>query len=190
MKTQTLDFHPLAGILQSNGNEWHTPREITTAARRVLGGIDLDPASCEQANATVQAARFFSAEDDGLSRPWSGRVFLNPPYGVIGGRSSAGIWAQRLIDEYDFGDVTAAILLVNAATGDRWFAPLWRFPICFPRRRVRFISPDGEQAQPTHSNAIVYLGGEHDSFAIEFAAIGVVAKALQMPRRSLFVVEG
>ena len=55
-------------------NEWFSPPEIVEAARIVMGGIDLDPASCEVANAIVKATHFFSIRDDGLSREWSGKV--------------------------------------------------------------------------------------------------------------------
>ncbi len=63
----------------SESNEWWTPEPYIEAARSVLGGIDLDPASCAQANETVQAARYCGVADDGLKQEWKGRVWLNPP---------------------------------------------------------------------------------------------------------------
>ena len=85
-----------AAVTQSLTNEWYTPAEYINAARRVLGGIDLDPASCAEANATVQAAVFYSEQDPGLEhRPWKGRVWLNPPYGRL-----AGAFVVRLAEDY------------------------------------------------------------------------------------------
>ncbi len=66
----------------SESAEHYTPSSIVESARLVLGSIDLDPASSEEANQIVKATRFFTCEDNGFTRPWSGRVFLNPPGGL------------------------------------------------------------------------------------------------------------
>lgn len=49
-------------------------------ARKVLGDIELDPASCFEANeAIVKAHRFYSEEDDALIQSWASRsLFINP----------------------------------------------------------------------------------------------------------------
>lgn len=67
----------------SESNEHYSPSYIVEAARHALGRIDLDPASCEEANRTVKAASYFTQEDNGFRRDWRGTVFLNPH----GGRS-------------------------------------------------------------------------------------------------------
>ena len=60
--------------------EYYTPPIYIDMVRQVLGTIDLDPASNMIAQQWIQATRFYVQEDDGLSQPWTGRLYLNPPY--------------------------------------------------------------------------------------------------------------
>lgn len=57
-------------------NEWYTPDRYIQAVKEVLGSIDLDPASCAEANQTVGATDYYTKEDDGLEQYWKGNVFL------------------------------------------------------------------------------------------------------------------
>lgn len=67
-----------AHVGQNSGeNEWYTPDEWIDAARKVMGGIDLDPASTVEANRVIKAKAFFALDDDGLKQKWSG-----PRHGV------------------------------------------------------------------------------------------------------------
>lgn len=180
-------------IHSSASREWYTPGEYIRATLEVMGGIDLDPASCEEANAIVGAARYYTALENGWPREWPGRVFLNPPYGYChadgrpkpnGGLSAQAHWSAKLIDQYRAGTVSEAILLVNANTGELWFRPLWGFPICFAYRRIKFIP--GKNAdpkdQPTKSNCFVYFGQNVERFAEVFQQFGRVVLP-ELPRR-------
>lgn len=165
-------------------NEHYTPEPIVESARRVLGEIDLDPASCTVANERVRAARWFGVDDDGLSLPWAGRVFLNPPGGrtpakwrdVYETRSSATAWWRRLVSEYTLCKVDAAIFvgfnleILRTSQGGRWPSAL-RYPFCVPRERLCFGGDD-----PTHANAIMYLGPDVEVFEREFSVIGEVRR--------------
>lgn len=162
-------------VLHSSAtHEWYTPKKYIDAARSVLGAIDLDPASSAIANQTIEAANFYSLSDNGLSQPWHGRVWLNPPYGKINNQSNQALWSQRLIVEYRAGNVQQAILLVNAQTSEKWFQPLWQFPICFSDHRIRFESPTGKGKSPTHGNAFIYLGSSVERFQAVFSQFGEV----------------
>lgn len=179
-------------LTSSESNEWYTPAPYIEAARRVMGGIDLDPASNELANRTIRAAHFYSRADDGFSRPWGSvnapsRVWLNPPYGKEGNESNAARWSRRLLDAYQLGHVSEAVLLVNASTGDGWFAPLKQFPICFPDNRIRFYNAGGEASQPTHSNALIYLGPNVGAFVAVFSEFGAVMARLAAYDGHVFV---
>lgn len=69
----------MTALFSANKGTWFTPPEIIKRVHAVMGGIDLDPASCAKANEIVGAKQFFTAADDALNRPWRGRVFVNPP---------------------------------------------------------------------------------------------------------------
>src|SRR3977135_1797876 len=97
--------------------EWYTPGSLMIAVRQVLGPIELDPASSELANKTVQAEGFYDEQSNGLQQPWRARsLWLNPPYCKTGNVSNVEVWTSKLITCYESGDVQEALLLVNAST--------------------------------------------------------------------------
>ena len=102
-----------SGLLKTD--EWYTPTAYVEVARSLMGSIDLDPASCDEAQAVVRAATYFTRVDDGLSLPWHGRVWLNPPYSYPGIER----WIEKLIAEDDAGRVERAVMIVNASTDVR-----------------------------------------------------------------------
>jgi ParB family transcriptional regulator, chromosome partitioning protein len=172
----TIALSPRVVLHSSDSNEWYTPAPIVAAARRVLGRIELDPASCAEANKVVQATRYYTIADDGLQQPWSGTIWLNPPYGKTGNRSNQDIWSRRLAQEYRSGQVGAAMLLVNAATDTAWFQSLGReFPICLIAGRLKFWRSDVPADSPTHGSALVYMGPMTGPFRLLCKELGISA---------------
>jgi ParB family chromosome partitioning protein len=163
-------------VLTSHASvEWYTPCWLADLSRRMLGHIDIDPASCAKANETVKANEYFDANDDGLAQYWRGRVFLNPPYSKVNGRSAQEVWSQKLVEEFEAGRVTCAILLVKAALGYKWFEVLFEeWPVCFLRERVYFVREDGFCGQDKRATAVFYFGPDVKFFKTTFQHYGRV----------------
>lgn len=175
LKKQGLAKQARQATNSSASNEWYTPAQYIDAAREVMGVIDLDPASCKEANQTVRAKRFYTERDDGLSKPWRGRVWCNPPYGR-GERnvSNQDLWSTALIERYAAGEVAEGCMLVNSRTGDLWFQKLWNWPICFIAGRINFVSNTGFTDAPIQSSVIVYVGPNQARFREVFRRFGRV----------------
>ena len=159
-------------IQQSNSNEWYTPAKYIEAARRVMGSIDVDPASNPVANEVIKAAEYYTIETNGLDKPWPGNVWLNPPYGKLSGH-----FVEILIDQFSQGITRQAVVLVNShATETGWFAPLWNYLLCFTDHRIDFYSLTGAKNGSTHGSVFAYLGDRQRAFYDEFKEFGHVAK--------------
>ena len=158
----------------SGENEWYTPPQYIEAARRAMGGIDLDPATSEIANRTVQAAQYFTAQDDGLAQQWPlGRIWMNPPYA----QPLIGQFSEKLAQAAEAG--SEAIVLVNNATETAWFQRMASAAtaICFPKSRIRFLDPEGKpNGSPLQGQAFIYCGNKPEAFAVEFSQFGFVVE--------------
>ena len=165
----------------TGNNEWGTPRSWIDTARGVLGAIDVDPATHASAQARVQAAQFFTADDDGLNKEWHGRVFLNPPYA----KTLIKRFVEKLVEEYGAGRTTAAVLLVNNETDTAWFdlAANHATYICFPKGRIRFLQPTGRTSKhgPLQGQAVLYFGTDGARFVEVFSKLGLVMARVPSP---------
>lgn len=108
--------------------EWYTPPEIFDALGLVF---DLDPCSPGEGKDFVPAEHRFTLADDGLSKPWFGTAFVNPPYG-----KHTPAWLAKLADHGD------GVALVFARTDTRWCqeAMAGASAVCFIASRVRFYA--------------------------------------------------
>lgn len=143
----------------------NTPRWLVDKITDFLDGIELDP--CTGEDNPCYADRFFTPDDDGLSRAWMARsLFCNPPYG-----REIGLWTFSLADNYCRGNIGEAIALLPARTDTKWWAELAGYPVCFIRGRLKFN--DCEQSAPFPS-ALVYLGNNWRGFRDAFQDIGLI----------------
>jgi len=163
----------MATMVSQLTDECYTPSHITERVHRCLGAIDLDPASCEVANRTVGAARFYTKAEDGFMKPWAGRVFLNPPYT----KNQVTRWVKRLGAAYEDGDVASAVLLCNSAPGYDWWEQLWEErPVVVLRRRLTFLQEDGTPYPDHHKKGqtVAYYGRDLRAFVAAFGDLGRV----------------
>ncbi len=159
-------------LAQGTGeNEWYTPPEFIALAREVMGGIDLDPASNAEANETVGATEFYTAEDDGLEQQWHGRVWLNPPYS----RDLMPKFMDKLKTEYEGDNIRAAIVVTHNNTDTGWFHSLADIisAICFASKRIKFYRGD-TVAAPVNGQMFLYFGADVPAFKAAFAPVGFV----------------
>jgi hypothetical protein len=163
--------HSLAVLTSSKSVEWYTPAGVVEQVTAVLGGIDLDP--CWHPESPVKATTTYVEQQDGLSREWNGRVYLNPPYG----RDIDG-WIEKLVGEHEAGRVTEAIALVPARVETEWFRRLDAYPRCFLYGRVTFANAENPAAFP---NAVVYLGNDVAKFSTVFEPAGGIWVRLERP---------
>lgn len=185
-------------INQSSGDfEYYTPEPWPTLARELMGAIDLDPASNPIANKRINAARYFTAIDDGLTQDWCGRIWLNHPFHrgenpcpidtgkckkkactTRGHHISEAIpgnedWINKLITEYTKGNINEAVIITFCSSSETWFRPLLQFAQCFPIGRVNYELADGTKARGvTKGSVITYLGPNLAGFIALFGAHG------------------
>ena len=97
---------------------WETPDWLLQTLYGVFGDFDLDPCSSthDKQSASVQAHVRYTMSDDGLSLPWHGKVFVNPPYG-----RTLRQWTAKAKQEVMGGCARLVVGLVPARTDTRWW---------------------------------------------------------------------
>jgi hypothetical protein len=166
-------------VSQSTGeNEWYTPPIYIDAARSAMNGIDLDPASSKLAQEIVKAGTYYSIDIDGLSKPWFGNIWLNPPYS----KDLIGRFTERLRIAFEDSQVPQAVVLVNNATETAWFQKLASVAsaFCFCSGRIKFNNRNGVPANsPLQGQCFIYLGDGGDRFCSIFDEFGFCASRCQ-----------
>jgi hypothetical protein len=158
-------------LLESESPDWWTPEKYIKAIKEVMGEIDLDPASCVEANKIVKAKRYYSPKENGLLQPWEGRIFLNPPYGEL-----TKEFAEKFFNDYESSFHEGIVLVNSRATDADWFQPFFNGVICFTDHRIDFNSPNEKNTSSTHGSCFIYFGPNERKFADVFSQFGNVVK--------------
>lgn len=157
----SIGGHQSAAMLK---DEWLTPPSILGA----LGTFDLDP--CAPINRPWNTAQdHYTIEDNGLAKPWFGRVWCNPPYGLEAAR-----WLDRLAQHGN------GIALIFARTETRmFFDHVWlrADAVCFIEGRLHFHHVDGTRAKANSgAPSCLVAYGSRNVLWLKKSGLGVVVE--------------
>lgn len=140
-------------------DEWYTPKIITDA----LGHFDLDPCAATDPRFHFADSNY-TKYDNGIALPWYGRVFCNPPY------------SRKIIEPF----IRRMVLHGNgiALVFNRMDTSMWHDMI-FPtadallviRGRLRFIRPDGSQADAAGCGSVLVAWGINNAISLADSGI-------------------
>lgn len=142
---------------KSATNEWYTPPEIIHS----LGKFDLDPSTSLKALAINHSAeKYYTIDDNGLIKKWTGRVWLNPPYEKV----LISAFMKKLAEHGN------GVALVYNRFDSTWFQKYVldvADSIFFFRKRIQFLRPDGTKGDRSGAGSCLIAYGEHNTKAIE-----------------------
>lgn len=137
---------------------WFTPREILDP----LGPFDLDPCTSELRPFST-AREHWTRPDNGLGRPWYGRVWCNPPYG-----NKLAAWLERCARH---GNAIALVFARTETGAFRDFVWPYASGLLFLDGRIRFIASDGSQASTGIAPSVLISYGSENAEALRRSSI-------------------
>ena len=143
-------------------DEWHTPAYIFEANGETF---DLDPA-CATAGPRHVPAMFWLSQG-GLEWPWTGFVWMNPPFGH---QETKRAWLAKF---FAHGN---GIALVPDRTSAPWFqefAPK-ADAICWVSPKIKFEREDGSRGESPGTGTALFAAGARASLALERSGLGIV----------------
>ncbi|KKK74649.1 hypothetical protein LCGC14_2881660 [marine sediment metagenome] len=118
------------GAVKKTTTEWETPLEVFNKLNKEFR-FTLDPCASKK---NAKCKKYFTEKDDGLSKAWNGRVFMNPPYGP-----TLFDWIRKAASEVKKGNAEVVVCLVPVRTDNRWFGKFAKYAqIRFIRHRIHF----------------------------------------------------
>lgn len=145
----------------STSDEWYTPNSLLNILYESIDDIfDLDPCSPTRnaEKAPVKARKHYTQKNDGLSLPWHGVVFMNPPY------SDVSTWTKKAMESTEAGQAKTVIGLVPARTDTRWWNNhcAGKADILFLQGRLKFGTQTNSAPFPS---ALIFWNAEAELIA-------------------------
>ena len=113
-------------MFSSATDNWSTPQDFFDKLNDEFH-FTLDVCADENNH---KCEHYYTKEIDGLSRPWIGTIWCNPPYG-----RKIGEWVRRAHFSSHIGSATV-VMLLPARTDTRWFH---EYIYNQPNTEIRFI---------------------------------------------------
>ena len=143
-------------VITTGKDEWLTPPYIPAS----LGRFDLDP--CQPiCPPYTHATKGYNVNDDGFTKLWAGRVWLNPPYGKETFR-----WVGKLAE---YGNGIALIFSRTETKGFHAHVLGKADALFFFKGRLKFFHVSGEQGQSAPAPSCLVAYGQDNVKAIEKA---------------------
>jgi hypothetical protein len=135
-----------AGDVAVTSDDWYTPRWVFDAAGIVF---DMDVAApADPAMRTCPAREYLTAVEDGLTAPWEGNVWMNPPY------KASQPWVDRPAKH------PSGLALLPVLPEVRWLGHLLKVADAVTILSVNFQRPDGRQVRLMWCNLLAARGAE------------------------------
>lgn len=161
MSGGSVKAHPYKARPQAGTHVWLTPLDIL----RPLGEFDLDPCAAPEPRPWMTARNHITLPQDGLTAPWAGRVWLNPPFG-----RHTQHWLRRMA-AHNWGTA-----LVFARTDTRmFFDSIWSkaAAVLFVKSRPHFCFPNGDRAPGNSGGPIMLVAyGQGDAEILKGSDLG------------------
>jgi phage N-6-adenine-methyltransferase len=127
---------------------WATPQDFFDRQNAIYA-FTLDV--CATAD-NAKCAKFYTEADDGLSQPWTGTCWMNPPYG-----RTIGQWMKKAYGSSLTG--ATVVCLVPARTDTRWWHDYaMKGRIEFIRGRLKF--GNAKNSAPFPSALVIFSKGQ------------------------------
>ena len=131
-----------SGLMTSTTDLWSTPQDFFDAYNDVYH-FDVDVCAT---NENALCAKFYSPQEDGLSKEWNDVCWMNPPYG-----REIGKWMKKAYESSLHG--ATVVCLVPARTDTAWWHQYaMKGEITFIRGRLKF---DGSKNSAPFPSAVV-----------------------------------
>lgn len=111
-------------MFSSKTDLWETPQEFFDRLNDEFG-FDLDVCALPE---NAKCASYYTPDQDGLSQPWDGVCWCNPPYG-----RDIGKWVQKAYEE-NKKENNFIVMLLPARTDTKWF-----HDYIYGKAEIRFV---------------------------------------------------